>query len=72
MGLPSPAGCFRRSPWGMTRNTKPQDHSNSNDGKGQGKRDPGGNKGSADEKNGDGRRNGSESSGGKDGDKKKS
>lgn len=56
----------------MTRNTDPQDHSNSNDGKGQGKRDPGGNKGSADEKNGDGRRNGSESGGGKDGSKKKS
>ena len=47
----------------MTRNTNPQDHSNSNDGKGQGKRNPGGNKPSADEKNGDGRRNGSESGG---------
>ncbi|MBB5378108.1 hypothetical protein HNQ07_003609 [Deinococcus metalli] len=56
----------------MTRNTKPQDHSTSNDGKGQGTRHPGGNKGSADEKNGDGRRNGSESGGGKDGNKKSS
>ena len=49
----------------MTRNTDPQDRSNSNDGKGQGKRNPGGNKPSADDKNGDGRRNGSESGGGK-------
>ncbi|MCP2015773.1 hypothetical protein L1280_002949 [Deinococcus sp. HSC-46F16] len=49
----------------MTRNTDPQDHHNSNDGKGQGKRNPGGNKPSADDKNGDGRRNGSESGGGK-------
>jgi len=72
LSLPSPAECPQRSPWGMIRNTGPQDHSNSNDGKGQGKRDSGGNKGSADEKNGDGRRNGSESGGGKDGNKKKS
>lgn len=56
----------------MTRNTDPQDKSNSNDGKGQGKRDPGGNKSSADDKNGEGRRNGSESGGGKDGGKKDS
>ncbi|GHF54501.1 hypothetical protein GCM10017781_33520 [Deinococcus metalli] len=62
----------QRSLWDMTRNTKPQDHSTSNDGKGQGTRHPGGNKGSADEKNGDGRRNGSESGGGKDGNKKSS
>lgn len=41
----------------MTRNTDPKDHRTSSDGNGQGKRNPGGNKPSADDENGGGKTN---------------